>query len=90
MPSKRKIVFTPECDRAAELLGGYAAIDCTLDPIYDALWRNPYGFAAIESDWYSFRIIHTKPIGDVPALVWTFTIENEEVTIRHVEVFEAF
>lgn len=90
MASKRKIVFSPECDRAAKMLGGYEVIDCSLDPIYDALWRNPYGFPLIQSDWYNFRIIVTKPIRSIPALVWTFTVENEEVTIRYVEAYETF
>ncbi len=43
-----------------------------------------------QSDWFDFRYIVTKPVGDCPALVWTFTIENGDVTLRHVEEDEAY
>lgn len=90
MPFKREIKFSKECDAAAELLGGYEVIDCTLDPIIDALWHNPYGFPLQQSDWFDFRYIITKPMNGVPALIWTFTIESEVVILRHVEEFESY
>ena len=47
---------------------------------------NPYGFPLIENDFTRGRHIITRPIGDLPALVWLFMIdENNNVTIVHVE-----
>jgi hypothetical protein len=87
---QRKIVFSHECDRCAERLGGYEAIDRTLDGYWDALMRDPYQFSMIESDWFSARHIVTKPIGDVPPLVWLFVINDGDVTIYHVEEYEGY
>lgn len=86
----RKIVFSAECDAAAEALGGYIRIDCTLDGAMDALMRNPYGFPLLQSDWYSVRYIVTKSMAGVPALVWFFTIEGRDVTIQHVEEYQGY
>lgn len=90
MPPQRRIIFSHECDAAAERIGGYKRIDPSLDPVLDALARNPYGFPMQQSDWFDFRYIVTKPIDDCPALIWTFTIENGDVTLRHVEEDEAY
>jgi hypothetical protein len=53
MRVERKIFFSKECDSAALAVGGYEKIDKTLDAIWDALLRNPYGFTQIECDWFS-------------------------------------
>jgi hypothetical protein len=91
MPSGRSIVFSKACDDAAEKIGGYRRIDASLDAIWDPLVRNPYGFPSIQSDWYSARYIVTKPFGQVPALVWVFTIEQGgHVTIEHVELYDGY
>jgi len=85
-------MFADECHVAAEALGGFERIDGTLTSgIYDGLVRNPYGFRLVESDWYSSRLIFTKPYKDVPALVWIFAIdESGDVIINHVEEFENY
>jgi hypothetical protein len=53
--------------------------------------REPRGFEIVHTDWGSVRIIHTKAMGDVPELVWYFSIDNEEnVVILHVEEYEGY
>jgi len=86
MPA-RKIIFSKECDVAAEALGGYQVIDPSLEAAWDALMRNPYEFPFVESDWFSGRYIVTRPIGAVPALCWWFVIQSGEVTIVFVEAY---
>jgi hypothetical protein len=76
---------------AAEKIGGFQRIDDSLTPIFDALSLNPYGFDRLESDWFSFRLIKTKPFRDVPPLVWVFYIEPAgDVVLDHVEEFEGY
>jgi len=87
--SNRNIRYDPECDTAAELLGGYEAIDESLDAYLDALDREPRGFTVVECAWGRVRVIQTKPIGRVPALLWYFVLEaNGDVLITNVEKFE--
>ena len=83
-----RIVSSESCDAAAELLGGYERIDCSLDPIWEAINRNPEGFEKIEADEFCARYVITKPICDLPALIWIFTIMgNGDIIFEHVEVF---
>lgn len=87
----RQIVFSKKCDTAAKALGGYQCIDISLDAAWDALNLNPYGFPLIENDWFSARIIVTKPVGNLSALVWVFVIEEGgSVLIDHVEEYDAY
>jgi hypothetical protein len=89
--SQRSIYFSDQCDQCALSLGGYEKIDHTLDAVWDALVRNPYGFPLVESDWYSARFIVTAPFHGTPALIWTIAIEsNGDVVIDHVEVFDGY
>jgi hypothetical protein len=91
MPANRRIIYSKECDDAARKLGGYKRIDDSLTTaIHDALQRNPYGFPAVEADWFSARYIVTKPFKDVPALIWTFVISKTDVIIEHVEEYETY
>ena len=91
MATGREIVFSSNCDAAAELLGGYNRIDDALIPIFDALHHNPEGFEKVALDWSSDRFIITKAFGNVPALVWVFYIEmGGKVVIDHVEPFEDY
>jgi hypothetical protein len=91
MYGSRRIFFSKECDAAALLVGGYERIDCSLDAIWDALLRNPYGFPKIECDWFSARYIVTKPFMDSPALVWIFVIELDgDVIIDNVEEYQNY
>jgi hypothetical protein len=84
--SGRNIRYDPECDKAAELLGGYQAIDGALDVYWDALIREPKGFPIVECAWGSVRYIHTRAMGDVPELMWYFVIEsNGDVIVTYVE-----
>jgi hypothetical protein len=83
----RKITFDPDCDKAVEALGGYKRLDPTLEAAWDGLMREPRGFPVVQTDWGSVRYIKTIAIqGVVPALVWLFSIDNQDnVTIFHVE-----
>jgi len=92
MHGRRRILFSAECEVAAGRIGGFHRIDESLTAgIYDALNRNPYGFPMLESDWFSARVIATKPFRSTPALVWLFVIdENKDVVITHVEEFEGY
>ncbi len=86
--SSRNIRFDPECDRAAEALGGYEAIDDSLNAHLDALDRAPEGFPIVEAFFGSVRYVRTIPIKDIPELLWFFIIEeNGDVTLTHVEKF---
>ena len=87
----RSILYAPSCDLAAEALGGYVRIDASLDAVMQGLMVNPYAFPRIESDFYSARYIRTKPIRDIPALVWLFEINpNNDVILMHVEQYEDY
>lgn len=86
----RIVSFSAECNEAAEALGGYKAIDCTLEAFWDGLLKNPYGFTKYESDFFSIRYIVTKQIGEVPPLVWLFTIDDRNVELVHVEKHEPY
>ena len=88
--SSRNIRFDPECDKAADKLGGYEAIDDSLNAYLDALDREPAGFAKTETDRGSVRYIRTKPIGSIPELIWYFVLEtNGDVTITYVEKYHS-
>jgi hypothetical protein len=85
----RAIRFDPECDKAAELLGGYATIDDALDVYLEPLYRKPDGFDTIQCAWGSVRYIKTEPIGAAPALIWYFLLErNGDVLMTYVERYE--
>jgi len=63
-----------------------------MEPIIDALVRNPYGFPTVENDFVRFRYAITKRIGanpphaGVPPLVVIFTIDDDgTVRLRDVE-----
>ena len=87
----RRIFFSARCDDAAERLGGYRLIDPSLDAVWDALVRNPFGLPRVESDWYSARYAVTKPFEALPALVWIIVIETGgDVEIDDVEEYENY
>jgi hypothetical protein len=91
MANGREIVFSGDCDLAADKLGGYEVIDDALIPIFDALSHNPLGFPKVNLDWDSNRYILTKAFKNVPALVWLFYIElSGRIVIDHVEAFEEY
>jgi len=87
----RGIWFSPECEQAANEIGGFQFIDCSLDAFWDSLQKDPHGFPSIKSQMYSAKFIVTKPIANVPPLVWLFTIAlNGDVTLTHVEIYESY
>lgn len=90
MPADRRIVYSHECDRDVVRLGGWRLLDRVLEPILDGLQRYPYGFPKYECDWCSVRYVITKPLDELPWLVWYFTIEPQEVTFVHVEEYETY
>ena len=90
MPSGRRIIYSHECNKSAERLGGWRILDRALEPILDGLERNPYGFPKYESDWVSIRYVITKPIPGAPRLAWYFTINGMDVEILDVEEYEGY
>lgn len=83
------IIYDPECDKAAEFLGGYRVIDPSLDTILEPLTRDPRGFEIVECAWGSVRVARTKPRGSCPALIWYFVIdEKDDVVLVNVEIDE--
>lgn len=87
----RQIIFSTSFDDAAEKLGGYRVIDEALETVMDGLRLNPYGFERFENDWISFRYAITEAIGIAPPLLFIFRIlQNRDVELTHVEVFEDF
>lgn len=90
MPA-RSIMFDPDCDKAAEALGGYARIDISLEAVWDGLQREPRGFDIIQTDWGSVRYVRTKRVADVPELIWQFVVDQDDnVLIVHVEECEQY
>jgi hypothetical protein len=88
----RHIIWSDEFSKCVEELGGARAVDRALDPLMDALMRNPYGFDAVQNDWTSFRYARTKAIGNlVPALIVVFTIDDtKDVILQWVAVDAPF
>lgn len=84
----RAIIFDKSCDEAAELLGGYEAIDESLFIYLEALHRKPEEFPKVEAFWGSVRFIRTKPFEGTDELIWYFVIEaNGDVVLTHVEKY---
>ena len=87
----REIIFSEEFDIAVQEVGGYWVIDRALEAVLDGVRLNPYGYPKFENDEYSFRYVITSRIGDIPALVFTFTIdERKNVVLQHVERHEPY
>jgi hypothetical protein len=88
----REIVWSDEFAECVERLGGARAVDAALEPLIEALMRNPYGFDKIENDWVSCRYAKTKAIQDVlPPLLIMFTIgDDKNVTLQWVEEYLPF
>jgi hypothetical protein len=84
-----RVFFSDECHEAAKKLGGYEAIDDSLNVFFEDLHRNPRGFPYVESEWTSFRYVPTNAVGRAPKLIWYFIIDhNEDVILTHVEAYE--
>jgi len=82
----REIIESESFKEAVAGLGGHRAIDAALEPIIEALYRNPYGFPFFENDWASFRYVRTKALDFIPALVVIFIIDsNGNVVLQYVE-----
>ena len=75
--SSRRVIFEDAFGVAAERFGGYIVIDEVLDPIVDALYRNPFAFKIIENNWFRCRYAITKPLGNIPALCVFFKIDDD-------------
>jgi hypothetical protein len=63
----REIIDSDNFREAVRVLGGHRAIDEALEPIIEALFRNPYEFPYFENDWVRFRYARTRPIRFVRA-----------------------
>lgn len=91
MGFRHTIIWSHNCDAAAERLGGYRRIDDALISIVDAFERNPYGCRRVNIDWCSIRYLTTEAFKDIPALTWWFYIEpNGTVVIEHVEALDIY
>ena len=87
----REIIFSEDFDYAVQEVGGYWVVDRALEAVLDGLRLNPYGFPKFENDNYSFRYVITSRIGEIPALIFTFTIDaNRNVVLQHVERHEPY
>jgi hypothetical protein len=74
----RSIIESEHFAECVAELGGYRAIDLALEPIVEALMRDPYGFDKIENDWCSVRYARTRMIERyIPALIVAFTINDD-------------
>jgi hypothetical protein len=85
----RKIIYDPECDAAAERLGGYERIDPSLDTILEPLTRDPKGYDLVQCAWGSVRVARTLPRQGCPPLIWYFLLdENDDIILVNVEIDE--
>lgn len=86
---RRQIIFSHAFTADAEAYGGYSEIDIAIETVEEALIGNPFAFPKFESDFVSFRYVLTKPIEDLPALAFLFTIDDRgNVTLE--KIFDAF
>ncbi len=83
----RQIIEGNEFPLCVERVGGYRLIDEVMDPIIDALVRNPYAFELVENEFVSFRVVITRSIeGRIPALIIAFRInENKDIVLEWVD-----
>jgi hypothetical protein len=83
----REIIEAESFKEAVKKLGGHRAIDEALEPLIEALYRNPQGFPSFKNQWVSFRYARTKTLEFVPPLVVIFTIDlnSGDVILQHVE-----
>lgn len=88
----REIRVSIECNECVERLGGWKAVDVAWSVVADAISRNPYACPLVEYDNVaSVRYIITDPIGTLPALVWSFEIENDRaISVRFLEEYEPY
>ena len=86
MTPARAIRFEPSCDRAAEALGGYAAMDEALFFWLEPLAIAPEAFPRIETEWGSVRVLRTMPWRGGKGLLWYFVLDrNGDVSVVHVQ-----
>jgi hypothetical protein len=82
---RRRFIEEHSFSDAALKIGVYA-VDKAMEPIIEALVRNPYGFPSIENDFVRFRYAVIKKTQGSPALVVIFTIDDDgTVRLRDVE-----
>jgi hypothetical protein len=87
----RRIIYLPEFDEQAKVLGGIQIVDQALRPIVDALERNPRAFRVIETPWFRVRYAATRQVGNVPPLLIIFSIdEDDDVVMEWVETLGSY
>ena len=75
--SSRIVIYEDSFGVAAERFGGYVVIDEVLNPLVDALYKNPFAFKILETNWFRCRYAITKPLGNIPALCVLFKIDED-------------
>lgn len=74
----RSIIWSEDFSKQVEHAGGARIVDEALEPIIEALMRNPYGFNKFENDYTSFRYAKTNAIpGKLGALTVIFIIDDD-------------
>jgi hypothetical protein len=87
----RRIIYLPEFDEQARVLGGIRLIDQVLRPVIDALERNPRAFRVVETPWFRVRYATTRQVGNVPPLVVIFSIdEDDDVLMEWIEALAGY
>lgn len=88
----REIRVSTECNECVERRWGWRAVDVAWSVVADAIARNPYACHLVQYDNVaSVRYIITEPIGELPALVWWFEIENDRaILVRFLEEYEPY
>jgi hypothetical protein len=87
----RRIVYLPEFDEQAKVLGGIKIIDQALRPVIDVLERNPRAFGVIQTSWFRVRYAITRQFGNIPPLLVIFSIdEDDDVLMEWIEALSSY
>lgn len=72
----RRVIYTPAFDGDTIRLGGIARVQQVIDPLVDAVQRNPEAFSLLDVQT-GIRYAVTRKIETMPALIITFTIDDD-------------
>ena len=87
----RRVIFSREFEECTKGLGDPKSVDEAVAPVVDALYRDPFAFRVIATDWVRCRYAITRATMHLPPLIVIFTIEeNGDVIIGDVEEAERY